>query len=385
MPDATLSLRLFQRRTSTFNPSHPWSVSTFPAPQLPQKSEISERTQQLLQTNALPPQTTHRQPAETHRFAPSQVCYRPYSDNQPAQPNPRLHTSRTRAAMINVPMRMRLFPALSLLTAFAAATLRAQAPAPPPPQSPDLRIVSEFQRFTPFGSPLPQDREFAPREILSPALARNGHLSLHVIVTGPTGTNYFLYAGTNPPGSVTVRLYREWFVPCGAALCPDWLTEQPSGTFGAIPESVFDKHGQTTRVYLLDVWAPPSAPPGRVRVEAQLKSGTWLIAPMEVRVVDRVVPEIAAAPSENIAPLEAPSSATAGAQLLRYSAGLPPQSPPALLRVRDIIQRNAAEDMALAHSRGIDPLELYFAAAPPFAQPVMGPEWYLRVRDLIYR
>jgi len=280
--------------------------------------------------------------------------------------------------MINVPMRTRLSPALALLAAFAAAALGAQ----PGPRTPDLRIVSEFQRFDPFGNVVPQDREFAPREILSPALARNGHLSLHVIVTGPAGTNFFLYAGSNPPGYVELHLYREWFVPCGAGWCPDWIAEQRSGTFGAIPESLHDMPDQNTRVYLLDVWAPPSALPGRVRVEAQIKVGTWLIAPMEVRVVDRLVPDGPFARAENVAPLEAPSSATAEAQLLRYSAGLPPQAPPALLRVRDIIQRNAAEDMALARSRGIDSLELLPLSTGPHA---MGSEWYLRVRDLIYR
>jgi hypothetical protein len=275
-------------------------------------------------------------------------------------------------------MRPRLSPALALLAAVAAAALGAQ----PGPLTPELRIVSEFQRFDPFGNVVPQDRESAPREILSPALARNGHLSLQVIVTGPKGTNFFLYAGSNPPGYIELHLYREWFVPCGAGWCPDWLTEQRSGAFGAIPESLHDLPDQNTRVYLLDVWVPPAAPPGRVRVEAQIKVGTWLIAPMEVRIVDRLVPAGPFARAENIAPLEATSSATAAAQLLRYAAGLPPQAPPALLRVRDIIQRNAAEDMALARSRGIDPLELLPLSTGPRA---MGPEWYLRVRDLIYR
>jgi hypothetical protein len=282
--------------------------------------------------------------------------------------------------MMNLPMRTRLHLALALLAGFSAALAPAQTPGVP--QAPDLRIVSEFQRFDPFGNIVPQDREFAPREILSPALARNGHLSLHVVVTGPAGTNYFIYAGSNPPNYVDVHLYREWFVPCGAAWCPDWLTEQRSGSFGAIPESLREMPGQTTRVYLLDVWAPPSAPPGRVRVEAQLKAGTWLIAPMEVRVVDRLVPEMPPGNAENVAALEAPSSFTAAIQLERYAAGLPPQPPPAILRTRDIIQRNAAEDMALARSRALDPLEFLPLSTGPHA---MGPEWYLRLRDLIYR
>jgi hypothetical protein len=281
--------------------------------------------------------------------------------------------------MMDVPMRTRLQFALvfPLVLWLPAALAFAQAP-----PDPGVRIVSEFQRIDPFGNIVPQDREFAPREILSPAIARNGHLSLHVVVTGPPGTNYFIYAGSNPPSYVEVSLYRESFVPCGGTWCPDWLTPEPSGSFGAIPEFMSDWPGETARVYLLDIWAPPSAPPGRVRVEAQVKVGTWLIAPMEVRVVDRMVPVRPLAVAEDVAPPEAPSSATAEAQLLRYSASLAPEAPAAILRYRDILQRNAAEDMALARSRSVDPFEFFpFSTGPR----TFGPEWYLRVRDLIYR
>ena len=51
----------------------------------------------------------------------------------------------------------------------------------------DIRIYSEFERFDPFGNPVAADRDMAPREILSPAMARNGHLSLHVVITGSSG------------------------------------------------------------------------------------------------------------------------------------------------------------------------------------------------------
>ncbi len=135
----------------------------------------------------------------------------------------------------------------------------------------------------------------APREILSPAMARNGHLSVHAVVTAPAGTNYFLYASTNPPDILQVRIYREYFARCGNGYCPDWLAEQPSPSFGAMPEQAhnaadpaMDK--QTTRCYLLDIRAPAETVPRRVRVEALLKVGTWLVAPMEVRIVSATVP-----------------------------------------------------------------------------------------------
>src|SRR5579859_2115772 len=62
----------------------------------------------------------------------------------------------------------------------------------------DIRIYSEFQRIDPFGDVVPFDRGTPPREILSPAIARDGHLSVHVVVTAPANTNYFLYAAANP-------------------------------------------------------------------------------------------------------------------------------------------------------------------------------------------
>jgi hypothetical protein len=95
---------------------------------------------------------------------------------------------------------------------------------------------------------------------------------------------------------------------------------------------------------------------------------------------------------ENVAPVEAPSSATAQRQLLRYLAGLPAQAPLQLLRIRDFIQRNAAEDMLVARS-----LELREDAPgprfpglnllswSPLAYPEVGAEWYLKVRDFLYQ
>jgi hypothetical protein len=253
----------------------------------------------------------------------------------------------------------------------------------------EIHIYSEFERFDPFGNPVAADRDMAPREILSPAMARNGHLSVHVVLTGPAGTNYFLYAASNPPGILQMKVYREHFIRCGDGYCPDWLTEQKLPSFGAIPESVFSMEGQVSRSYLLDIWAPPDTPPRRVRVEALMKTAFWLVAPMEVRIVAPTVPE--SVPErvriyeQNVAPADAPASATAHIQLLRFLSHLPIQSPPHILRVRDIIQRNAAEDMLLARSVAYGYPDLNLMAWLPFVYPQLGSEWYLRVRDFLYR
>jgi hypothetical protein len=263
-----------------------------------------------------------------------------------------------------------------------------------------IRIYSEFERFDPFGNPVAADRDMVPREILSPAMARNGHLSVHVVVTAPAGTNYFLYASSNPPDILQLKIYREYFTRCGDGYCPDWLAEQSSPSFGVMPElahnvsnPALDK--QTTRCYLLDIHVPADATPRRVRVEALLKVGTWLVAPMEVRIVSPVVPaEAGRIFHEDLAPLDAPSSATAGIQLLRYLDGLPPEWPRQLLRVRDFIQRNAAEDSLLARSLNSDAAEgfpeLNLLSWWPFVYPhfgadQLGSEWYLKVRDFLYR
>ena len=56
------------------------------------------------------------------------------------------------------------------------------------------------------------DRARNPREILSPAVARNAYFSLQIAVTAPPNTNYFLYVLTNPGDLFGVKLYQEQFV-----------------------------------------------------------------------------------------------------------------------------------------------------------------------------
>jgi hypothetical protein len=223
-----------------------------------------------------------------------------------------------------------------------------------------------------------------PREILSPAVARNGHLSVHVVITGPVNTNYFLYAASNPADLVDIAIYREYFVPCGTSWCPDWLIRVPSPSFGAIPESS-ELAAETTRCYLLDIHAHSDLQPRRVRVEALLKVGTWQVAPMEIRIMAPAVPSIPLEKRDDLAPIDRPAGATAQLQLLRYTAGLPPLMPEALVRLREITQRNAAEDMLLAASLRTEKRlpELNLLSFQPVAYPDLSAEWYLRIRDFL--
>src|SRR5438045_7395746 len=58
---------------------------------------------------------------------------------------------------------------------------------------------SEFLRVNPQGEILAIDATPKPREILSPAVVRNGFVSFHVVVRSPRPESYFLFAGSNPP------------------------------------------------------------------------------------------------------------------------------------------------------------------------------------------
>jgi hypothetical protein len=248
----------------------------------------------------------------------------------------------------------------------------------------EISIVSAFERFDPYGKAVSADRDLIPREILSPAVPRNGHLSVRVLVTGSPHSNYLLYFTSNPPGILDLTMYREEFAECGGSFYPDWLAKVNSPSFGAIPESLFRLPEQTTRSYILDIRTPVDTPPRRVRVEVLLKTGIWKVAPMEVRITRPIVPQQRGDIREDIAPLADSSAATAESQLGRYLAGLDPEFPPGILRARDIVQRNAAEDMLLARSLRPRIPELDLLSFTPLMFPESGAEWFLRVRDFLY-
>ena len=124
-----------------------------------------------------------------------------------------------------------------------------------------------------------------PREILSPAVARNGFASFHIAVSVPPKESYFLYVVTNPIEACHVALYKEHFVKTPSGWIPDRLTEvHRLPDFGVMPDPDDGVEGQTTRVYLLDLWIPPTADLSRFRVEVQLKvaggpSSPWRSGP----------------------------------------------------------------------------------------------------------
>ena len=248
-----------------------------------------------------------------------------------------------------------------------------------------LEIYSEFQRVDPLGSIVAIDRAEQPREILSPAVARNGYASFHVVVSVPPKTNYLLYVVTNPLDACRVTLYKEHFVKTGGGWIPDALAEvNRLPDFGAMPDPDEDIPGQNTRVYLLDVWIPPDADPGRFRLEAQLKVGYWIVRPMEVRVIPARVPDGSGGRGPGRAAtlprVEEGADAAAAAVLNDRISGTLSPAPAEPLTVREIIRRNAIQDMALAGSP--EALEKLRKGLPN--RKTLGAEWYLRIRDLVY-
>ena len=290
-----------------------------------------------------------------------------------------------RAAVVNLPTPAcgRVFPRLLTLLLAMAGALAAQS----------VDIYSEFSRVDPFGEIVPADRGGGPREILSPAVARNAWASFHVVISAPPKTTYLLYVVTNPLNACRVALYKEHFEKTLAGWVPDRLTELTRlPDFGVIPDPADGVDGQTTRAYLLDLWIPPNAAVARFRLEVQLKVGTWVVRPMEVRVIAPRVPDLRVV-TEPVAlpPVASGADAAALGALLDPNARTYP--PPET--VRAIILRNAVQDMALASRldatvAGPEALrqrwEILKSASGDSVIPLpTGAERYLRLRDWIYR
>ena len=213
-----------------------------------------------------------------------------------------------------------------------------------------LRVYSEFAQIE--TKPDSAGRVTAPaepREILSPAIARNAFSSFQVVVDVPRGTSYQLYIAQNPENSVAVTLYRE----NGERL------EQVTQPFS----------GNGTQVFWMDLWTARDAPVQRIKVEPQLHvNNDWVIYPMEARVMNATVPD-GKRPAEVVQsylckPIkEAPPADTISTFSLRF--------------------RNAQQDSALAASAPREELQKLFGACD--AAPPPDPEWYLRVRDYLLR
>ncbi len=229
------------------------------------------------------------------------------------------------------------------------------------------------------------DRAWKPREILSPAVARNGFASFHVAVSVPPKESYWLYVLPNPVSACRVSVYREHFVKTAAGWIPDRLTElQRLPDFGVMPDPDDGVEGQTTRVYLVDLWLPPNADVARFRLEVQLKVGDWTIRPMEVRVIEARFADVPVGEDRELPPIEAGADAVAAQAWGDYVRTGKLTMPPPGLTVRSMVRRNAVQDVSLGgRSLTERVLELFRANSVFFPRP-FGAEWWLRMRDRIF-
>ncbi len=211
----------------------------------------------------------------------------------------------------------------------------------------DLQLYSEFQRIQPDGRIVEADRAGSPHEIISPALIRNGFTTFHAAVTGRPRILYWMAIQTNPANVFRVRVYREEH---GSGGIPDRLVEEtkPLYFLGVMPDLPVER---TTQVYLIDIWTPKDTPVDRVRFEVLVKTGEWVVAPMEVRVIAARVPDLpdkgccATLPSP-----DRPADTAAWPSLVGALVGGPSALLPAPGTVRAVIHRNAMQDAALVRS-----------------------------------
>ena len=219
-----------------------------------------------------------------------------------------------------------------------------------------LRVYSEFAQIDATGK---VTAPAEPREILSPAIARNAFSSFQVVVEVPQGTPYQLYVAQNPENAVEVSLYRE----NGDRL---ELVAQPVS-------------GNNTQVFWMDLWTARDAPVERIKVEPQLHvNNDWVIYPMEARVVSATTGGDGKPAAGSMSPIEfmhhflCSSGPRVEVGPLQTSVAIPN------LRLRNAMQdRTLATDVPKSALIG-----LYGSCDAPMSS---DPEWYLRIRDYLLR
>jgi hypothetical protein len=217
--------------------------------------------------------------------------------------------------------------------------------------SQSVAVYSEFARIDASGEVTAPAQ---PREILSPAVVRNGFTSFQVVVRVPKDTPYWLYIGENPMHAAKVTLYRA----VGEYLQPVDLPYQ----------------GDSTQILWMNVWLDADAPVRRIKIEPQLSVTVpdsdlgWITYPMEVRVMETRIPEAA-------------SRSEWYMQTLLCGPGAHPdlEDSPA----QPFHSRNERQDIALAE-KAPKP-ELLHLAGGCEAGHADNPEWYLRIRDYLFR
>jgi hypothetical protein len=212
-----------------------------------------------------------------------------------------------------------------------------------------LRVYSEFAEINAQGEVVAPD---SPREILSPAMVRNGFTSFQVVIQAPKGAPFTLHVGQNPAEAAKATMYRK--------------------AGGRLERVELPYEGDSTQVLWMDLWTDRDAPVRRIKVEPELFiNGDWVVYPIEARVVTATVPDDAPAPQSAATPFEAMRNFLCGSK----TGGGQDSGDPHL--------RNVRQDLALAAKAPKEELQKLFGACT--APPPSNPEWYLRIRDYLWR
>ena len=219
-----------------------------------------------------------------------------------------------------------------------------------------VQVYSEFAQLNDAGEAVGPEN---PREILSPAVARNAFSSFQLAIQIPRGVKFLVYIGQNPDSAAKVTLYRR----DGGKLVP----------------VVVPYEGESSQVLWMDLWVDTNAPVRRVKIEPQVGiGGEWLTYPMEVR-VSEASPVIEAAPGQAIAePFELMRAFLGGGEPRPLGGAIPTG---AKFRFR-----NARQDVALARASSPalrEELKKAMGGCTPSAPS--DPEFYLRLRDVLLR
>ncbi len=250
----------------------------------------------------------------------------------------------------------------------------------------EVQVYSEFRRIGADGEVVEADRGGRVREILSPAIPRNGFASFRLVLKGPAGKPFHMYLGENPENLLKVTLYRE----SATQGVPDALQKvEDFPVSGVMPD------GPLT--YLIDIWTPATTAVRRIRLEAQLHmEGNWVIYPMELRVHGATIPANPIVTGA-VLPVTAPAAETALTAWDPVLCRQPHRAADAGLTVRGLIRRNASQDIALEKKLeerfGKDRVRSGLAKAlgrPDVAawctdRKLEHPEAYLGVRDFLYK
>jgi hypothetical protein len=220
-----------------------------------------------------------------------------------------------------------------------------------------VQVYSEFAQLNDAGEVVAPEN---PREILSPAVARNAFSSFQLAIQVPSGVKFLIYMGQNPANAAKVSVYRR----DGGKLVP----------------VVVPYEGVSSEVLWMDLWVDASAPVRRVKIEPQIGiGGEWLTYPMEVRVTEAsAVMESAPAGQPVAEPWDLMRAYLCGGEARPLSGAIPLGA--------EFRYRNARQDVALARagSPGLRE-ELKKAMGGCSASAPADPEFYLHLRDLLLR